>query len=176
VINWAELFGSQTPPLEIVQRGTVMYLTLFALLRIVLKRESGTTGMTDLLVVVLLADAAQNGMAGNYTSITDGVMLVAVIMAWSFLLDWVAYHWAWAARVIRPRPLRLIRDGQMLPHNMRKELITKDELLAQLRQQGIAEVTEVRDAWMEHDGQFSFVPVDGPGSGQAKTKRQKQAF
>ena len=80
-IDWAGLFMPTTPALEIIVRGSVMYLALFAMLRFILRRETGSLGITDLLVIVLIADAAQNGMAGNYTSITDGLLLVITIIA-----------------------------------------------------------------------------------------------
>ncbi|MFF0494481.1 DUF421 domain-containing protein [Nocardia sp. NPDC004068] len=131
MIDWEALFAPQTPPLEMVLRGTVMYLTLFALLRVVLKRETGATGMTDLLV--------------------------AVIVGWSYLLNYAAYRWHWAARLIRPEPLRLVRDGRLLRRNMRQELITEAELLGKLREQGIDDLTDVHQAWMESDGQISLI-------------------
>lgn len=165
--DWAKVFALQTPPLEILIRGTLMYLALFTMLRVLLKRESGTTGMTDLLVVVLIADAAQNGMAGTYQSISDGLLLVVVIIGWSLLLDVVAYRWPWAERLIRPRALPLVRDGQLLRRNMRRELVTTEELMGQLRQQGIDELGRVKRAYMESDGQFSFVV----SSGEARTRR-----
>ena len=56
-IDWARMFAFSTPPLEIVVRGTVMYLALFAMLRFILRRETGSLGITDLLVIVLIADA-----------------------------------------------------------------------------------------------------------------------
>lgn len=92
-IDWNALFALSTPPVEIVLRGTLTYLMLFFLLRIVLKRQSGTVGITDLLVVVLIADAAQNAMAADYTSITDGFLLVATIIFWSYAIDWLGYHY-----------------------------------------------------------------------------------
>lgn len=156
-MNLLQPFALDTPPLEILIRGTVIYLALYALLRVVLKRETGITSMTDLLAVVLIADAAQNGMAGNYTSITDGVLLVIVIIGWSFVLNWMAHRWSWAARIIRPRPLMVIRDGELLPDNMRKELITEEQLHEQARKQGIEDLVDVREGWMESDGQFSFI-------------------
>lgn len=157
MVDWRAVFTPDTPLLEIIVRGSVMYLTLFFLLRVLLKRESGTTGMTDLLVIVLIADAAQNGMANGYTSLADGVLLVAVIIGWAYLLDAVAYRWQPAARLIRPKPLALVRDGRMLHRNMRRELVTEDELYGQLREQGIDSLTEVREMRMESDGQFSVI-------------------
>jgi uncharacterized membrane protein YcaP (DUF421 family) len=173
MVEWTELFALRTTPLEILVRGTVTYLALFAMLRFLLKRESGTTGVTDLLVIVLIADAAQNAMAGQYTTITDGVLLVAVIIGWSFLLDFIAYYFPAAARIIRPRPLLLIRDGQIIERNMRRELVTEAELRSLLREQGIDNLTRVREARMEPDGQISVITqVDGQIGRPARKRRR----
>ncbi|MEU8165940.1 YetF domain-containing protein [Micromonospora sp. NPDC049004] len=160
--DWQEVFVPDTPLLEIVVRGSVMYLALFILLRVILKRESGTTGVTDLLVIVLLADAAQNGMSGGYHSVTDGVLLVGVIIGWSYLLNAVAYRWQAAARLIRPGSLVLVRDGEVVRANMRRELITNEELHTLLRQQGVTDLSHVREVRMEPDGRFS-VTTRTPG-------------
>lgn len=161
VTDWAKVFLPDTPLLEIVVRGSVMYLALFTLLRVVLKRESGTTGVTDLLVIVLIADAAQNGMSGSYNSVGDGLLLVGVIIAWAYLLDALAYRWSFATKVIRPGPLLLVRDGRPLRGNMRRELISMTDLRSELREQGIADLAEVRELRMEPDGQFSVIRNDG---------------
>jgi uncharacterized membrane protein YcaP (DUF421 family) len=176
MVDWLKTFAPQTPVLEIVVRGTVVYLALFFTLRVVLKRESGTTGVTDLLVIVLIADAAQNAMADDYTTVTDGLLLVGVIIGWSYLLNFVAYHWPAAERVIRPQPLPLVRDGQLLYRNMRRELITAEELYGQLREQGIDDLSRVREVRMESDGQFSITTrTRSPRTG-ATRKRQRQNF
>src|SRR5947208_9345265 len=104
-INWSQVFGMQTPLLEIVIRGSLMYLALFFLLRVVLRRESGDVSKSDTLVVVLLADAAQNGMAGSYISVPDGIALVAVIIAWSLLLNFLGYHSKFFERILHPSKL-----------------------------------------------------------------------
>lgn len=158
--DWSKIFLPDTPVLEIVFRGSVMYLALFILLRVVLKRQSGTTGVTDLLVIVLIADAAQNGMAGGYNSIADGVILVVVIISWAYVLDAVAYRWPFAARLIRPAPLLLVRDGKLMRGNMRRELISVPELRSELREQGIEDLAEVRELRMEPDGRFSIIRRD----------------
>lgn len=170
-VDWKNTFLPQTPPFEIVLRGTVVYLALFFLLRVVLKRQSGTTGVTDLLVIVLIADAAQNAMANDYKSLPDGLLLVATIVAWSFLLDWIAFRFPRAAGFIHPRPLPLVKDGVMLRRNMRRELITEDDLLAQLRQQGIEDLSGVKAVYMEGDGQFSVIN----GQQHPKSAKEKQA-
>jgi uncharacterized membrane protein YcaP (DUF421 family) len=159
-VNWHDVFVPDTPLLEIFVRGTIVYLAIFALLRFVLTRQSGNLGVTDLLVIVLIADAAQNAMASEYKSVPDGLVLVATIVFWSYLLDWLAYHFPTCRRLIHPPPLELIRDGKINRRNLRKELITIDELKAQLREQGIEDLNQVRKACMEGDGRISVVGVD----------------
>ena len=72
MVNWSELFGFSVHPVEIVVRGSVMYLFIFLLFRLVLRREIGAVGIADVMLLVLIADAASNGMSGEYRSITDG--------------------------------------------------------------------------------------------------------
>ncbi|TYB35401.1 DUF421 domain-containing protein [Micromonospora sp. AP08] len=161
--DWQRLLVPDTPLWEIALRGSVIYLVLFFLLRVLLKRESGSTGVTDLLVIVLIADAAQNGMSNDYTSITDGVLLVAVIIGWAYLLDLMAYRWPAVARIVQPGSLVLVRDGRVLRRNMRRELVTDEELHSQLRQQGVERLGDVKEVRMESQGQFSVIPRDGGG-------------
>lgn len=156
-VDWAKMLLPDTPLLEILLRGSIIYLSLFFLLRVILKRESGGLGITDLLVVVLIADAAQNGMADDYTSIPDGVLLVSTIIFWSFFLNWLGYRYSAIQRWVHPPALPLVSDGQMLRKNMRRELITEGELMSQLRLQGVENVSQVKEAYMEGDGRISVV-------------------
>lgn len=156
-MDWKSIFFPDTPFLEIILRGSLMYIALFTMLRVILKRQTGTLGMTDLLLITLLADAAQNAMAGAYQSLSDGVVLVATIIFWNYAFDWLSFKSEWFARLIEPPALPLIRDGKMLRRNMRHELITEEELMMQLRQQGLDDVLKVKKAYIESDGQISVI-------------------
>jgi len=134
-----------------------MYLALFILLRVMLKRQTGTLGMTDLLLITLIADASQNGMAGDYKSIPDGIVLVVTIIFWDYALDWLSFKSPCFQRLIKSPPLPLIKNGNLLHSNMRKELITKADLMGQLREQGISDISKVKEAYMESDGQISVI-------------------
>lgn len=160
-VDWRELFVPTHSAAEMFLRGTIMYLALFVLLRVILKRQSSGLGVTDLLVVVLIADAAQNGMARDYRSVTEGVVLVATIIGWDYALDWLGYRFPTFQRLVRPAPLTLVEEGRMLRGNMRRELVTREELMAQLREQGVASVEDVRWARMEADGRISVIKKDG---------------
>lgn len=164
-IDWRGIFVPDTPVLEIIVRGSVMYLALFVLLRLVLKREAGALGVTDLLVVVLIADAAQNGLAGDYTTVPDGLLLVGTIVFWAWALNWLGYRLPLVQRLVHPEPLPLIRDGRMIRRNLEKELITEGELMSQLRLQGVGDLSEVASAHIEGDGRISVVQRSGSNRG-----------
>ena len=163
-VDWAAVFGFDTSPLEIFARGSTVYLTLFFLLRIVLRRESGGVGVTDLLVIVLIADAVQNAMAGDYHSVSDGLLLSGTLIFWSFALDWLTYHWPPFGRFVHPPPLPIVKDGRLLRANLRKELLTEADVLAEVRQQGLEDLSQVKQAFMEFDGRISVIPCE-PSSG-----------
>jgi uncharacterized membrane protein YcaP (DUF421 family) len=156
-IDWKGAFVPTVSILEIIVRGTLTYLALFSLMRFVLKREAGVIGLADLLVVVLIADAAQNAMASEYKSITEGIALVATLVFWDFILDWLGYRFPRLQRFLHPPPLPLIENGQMLRRNMRRELIGEEELMSYLREQGVDDVGEVKKAFMEGDGRISVI-------------------
>lgn len=156
-IEWQNVVLPSISWIEIILRGSVMYLALFILLRSTVKRQGGSLGMTDLLLITLLADASQNAMAGEYKSLPDGIVLVATIVFWSYALDWLSFKFPRLQRLIEPSPLPLIKDGRLLRKNMRRELITEVDLKGQLRQQGISDISKVKEAYVETDGRISVV-------------------
>jgi len=156
-IDWREIFVPQASLAGVIVRGTLTYLLLFLILRFFLKRQTGVIGIADLLVVVLVADAAQNAMAAEYKSITEGALLVFTIVFWNYAVDWLGYRFPALQRFARPPPLQLIKDGRMLVRNMRQEMITAEELNSQLRQQGIESCDEVKEAYIEGDGRISII-------------------
>jgi uncharacterized membrane protein YcaP (DUF421 family) len=159
-IDWKGAFVPTVSIFEIIGRGTLMYLVIFSLMRFVLKREAGVIGLADLLVVVLIADAAQNAMAGEYRSITEGIALVATLVFWDFSLDWLGYRFPRLQGLLHPPPLPLIENGRMLRRNMRRELIGEQELMSYLREQGVEDMAEVKRAYMEGDGRISVISRD----------------
>jgi uncharacterized membrane protein YcaP (DUF421 family) len=173
-VDWDALFALDHA-VELVVRGSAMYWFLFLLFRLVLRRDVGALGIADVLLLVLIADASQNAMAGGYESIADGMVLVATIAGWNMLMDWVSFRFPATRRLLQPGPLVLVRNGQMLRRHMRREFVTADELMAQLRQHGIERLSQVKLAAMENDGSISVIRADGqeeteaPATGTQKT-------
>lgn len=155
---FVELFRIEVPVWETIVRGSAIYLSLFAIFRFVMRRDFGSVGIADLLVLVLVADAAQNAMAGGYTTITDGLILVATLIFWNVLFDWLAYHFPAFERFAQAPAVRLIQNGRYLRRNMRREMVTVDELEAKLRGEGVDDVRDVAKATLESDGKITVVP------------------
>ena len=155
-IDWSSVFVPTVHIGELFLRGTIIYLFLLVILR-VLRREAGTIGISDLLVVVLIADAVQNAMSSEYKSITEGIVLVMTIVFWDYFVDWLGYRFPIIQRLIRPAPLPLVENGRVNRRNMRQEMITDDELMGQLREQGVESIAEVKKCYLEGDGHISVI-------------------
>jgi uncharacterized membrane protein YcaP (DUF421 family) len=138
-------------------RGTAVYWLLFLIFRFVLRRDVGAVGIADILLLVIVADAAQNAMSGGYDTISEGAILVGTIVAWNWLLDVLSYRFAAVRRFASPASLKLIDRGRPLPRNLRREFITLDELRQKLREQGIEDLRDVKVAYLEADGQISVI-------------------
>src|SRR5262249_1786367 len=89
--DWERLFRPEMSLLEILIRGTLIYLTLCLLLRVLLKRQAGKISLPDLLVVSVVAGVSRNPLVKDAYSITDGLAVVVVVLSWSYALDWLCY-------------------------------------------------------------------------------------
>lgn len=138
---------------------------MFAVLRI-FRRQAGSFSIADLLVIVVIADAAQNGMAGDSRSVTESVLLICTIVGWDFFLDWLGFKSKLFEKILEPEKLKVIENGKLLRQNLKKEMITTEELMSQMRQNGIEDISEVKSAYLESDGHFSFIKHEEDGSEQ----------
>jgi len=161
VPSLVEIFAFKAGFVEMLLRGTVIYWIVLILVRLAGRREIGSLGTADLLVLLLVADAAGDAMSAGSTSIADGVVVVATIVAWSVVLDRAAYYSPWVQKVLEPQRVCLIKDGRILRSGLRAEHIGRGELLEQLRLKGIESVADVKRAYIEANGQFSIIK-NGP--------------
>lgn len=163
-IDWQTMFVPTESIFEVVIRGTIMYLAMYFLLRI-FRRQSGSVGIADLLVIVVIADAAQNGMAGDSKSITEALILILTIVLWDLFFDWLGFKSLIIGRILEPKPLLLIENGNIIKKNLEKEFITDDELMSQLRQQGLENADSVKKCCLESNGHFSVILQSGKQKG-----------
>lgn len=163
--------------LENIVRASAIFWLLFLLLRFLPNRKTGGISQTDLLVLLLLANAVQMAMIREGTAITDGAIQIAVIMGWSIAVDVIGDRVPGLRGVLRASPIEVIRDGTVLTRNLRREFMTEDELDAQLRLQGIDAVDDVARAFVEHDGRISVIRKrdETPRNQRSTTPKKKRS-
>jgi uncharacterized membrane protein YcaP (DUF421 family) len=171
--DWLDVFALHTPLLELVVRGSVLYLAILLLMRFMLRRAAGELDRMDLVFLLLLSEATQPGF-GEYRSVGDTVVVIVTLMAWSYILNALSYHVPMVERLLAPPPLQVVRNGRMLHRRMRREYLTQDELMRRLREEGIDDVKEVRAAFVEADGSISI--IGGKAAGGAKGSGRKRAL
>src|SRR5262245_14068626 len=171
-VKWDELLTFTVSPYELFLRGTIVYLFIFVVMR-VLRREPGTVGIADLLMVVLIADASQNAMAGEYHSLLDGLILVLTIVFWNYMLDWLTLRSKTIEHFTYPQPVALFQNQRMDRRNMRKEFVTEAQLMSMLREHGIDELADVKAVFLEGSGHVSVIPAKDEQRKGEEDDRQK---
>ena len=144
-----DVFRLTMPVAELVLRGSLMFWFLVLVFRVVLRRDLGSMGITDFLFIVLLGDAAQNGMIGDATSGTDAIVLISTLVFWNVLIDWASYRYPVVERLLSARRLCLVRDGRRIRRNMRREFISDLELMSKVREQGLEDLAGVKWMYLE---------------------------
>ena len=156
------MFGLETPLLELIARGALLFVLFLILFRLLPRRTGGELTPMDLVFLLLITEAASHAL-GDYSSLTDDAVQIVTLMALNLLTNRLSFSFRWFERLIEHPPLPIIEDGQTIPRNLRRELLTADELASHLRLHGIAQVSEVRSAHIESDGRLSVIKKDGRG-------------
>ncbi len=154
--SWLHIFAVETPLLEIIGRGTVIYVAVLVFMRL-MPRIGGQLAVMDLVFLLLVAEAAARAM-GEYTTIGDALLLIATLMAWNYFLNLLSFHIPFVERLISGSAMQVVRDGRLMQRNMRREYLTEAELMAQLRRQGIDKIEDVKAAYIEGEGELTVIP------------------
>lgn len=153
--DWVDFFIPSVNLGELFLRGTVTYVGLMLLLRVVGRREAGGLGLTDLLVILLIVDAASIGMTGEAGTLGDSFVLVITVLLWSVVFDALTYRWPRLGSILKAPPRQLIEDGELNHRAMRRELMSRAEVESQLRLHGIEDLSNVHRAHIEPNGMVS---------------------
>lgn len=156
-VDWHETFVPQLSLPEVIVRGSFVYFGLILLIRVLPKRLAGTGTIASMLFIVMMGGIATNGVVGKTTSLTDIGLLVLVVMLWVYLTDYLSYLFPKFHRLVQEPPTCLIRNGQFLHQNLRREMLSEEDLKTQLRQQDIEDVCQVMEAHLEADGTISVI-------------------
>ncbi len=148
-----------TPLWQILVRTTVVYFAVFVGLRAMGKRQLGQMTLTDLVVIILIANAVQNAMVGPDTSLVGGLIAALTLLVLNLVVSRVRLVDPKVDRLVEGSPTMLIQDGTYLDANLRKEGIDRAEIESALREHGLSQARQAKVAYLEPDGSISIVPA-----------------
>ena len=155
-INFEKVFHIEVPVPELMLRGALLYLGILLLLRVLPRRTGGEMAILDLIFVLLVAEAATHSL-GGYHSVGEGFIVIGTLMACNYLLNVLSYYVPFVEKLISAPAIQIIKNGNLLRRNMRREYLTEEELNDHLRLKGIEDIAEVKAAFIEGDGKISVV-------------------
>jgi uncharacterized membrane protein YcaP (DUF421 family) len=142
-------------------RTLVVYLVVLALLRLAGKRQLAQLNAFDLVVLLLLSNVVQNAIIGNETSLPGGVLGAVILIAANYVLVRAAFERPWLNRLLQGTSTTLYEHGHLRQKNLHHELITREELVAALRRQGM-ELEDVDQVALTPEGTFDASPKPKP--------------
>jgi uncharacterized membrane protein YcaP (DUF421 family) len=170
---WHSIFHLPLPVAEKVIRSVLIYVFLVVALRLVGKRELGQTNTLDLVVLLLIANAVQNGIIGNDLSVTGAVIGAVVLFAVNELFNRTTYLLPWTGRALEGDPTYLVKNGKTDRKELFKSSISLPELRAIARRQGFANLDDVKTAILETNGAVSMFDKDVPIEGSGSSRRSR---
>jgi uncharacterized membrane protein YcaP (DUF421 family) len=140
---------------ELILRALIVYLFIFALLRLLGKKHVSQMAPFDLVVLLILSESVQNAIIGDDKSVTGGLVASATIVGATALVGYATWRSKTMAHFFEGRPRLLVRNGRVLKDVLAREQITRAELLEALRREGCTSVRKVRYAVLENDGDIT---------------------
>ncbi|MRX49820.1 DUF421 domain-containing protein [Paracoccus sp. S-4012] len=149
-------------------RASIAFLGLIILVRVVPQRNAGNISPNDMLVLVVIGAIGGDAIMGGSASLGDLLVMVSVVLLWGYVIDLLELRFPAVRRVMKHKTSRLVADGRLLRRNMRREMVTEDEIMAVLRSQGIGSLAEVESAILEADGEISLLRKEDAPDGPAR--------
>ena len=147
--------------MDIALRAIVLFAFLVLVTRVIGRRELSSLSPFDLILLIVLGDAVQQGLTQDDYSVTGAVIAVSTIAVLQVGVSYVSFRSARLRRVFEGLPVVLVDRGRIVESNLRRERVTTDELAEEMRQQQIASIDEVEWAILEPNGTMSFIKRGG---------------
>src|SRR3954471_5759960 len=138
--------------MDIALRAVFLYAFLVFLMRVIGRRELSSLSAVDLVLLIVLGDAIQQGLTQDDYSVTGAVIAVSTIAALQVGTSYLSFRSQRARKVLEGNPIVIIQDGKLLQDNLRRERMTPDEVAEEMPMQQIASFDEVQWAIVENNG------------------------
>jgi uncharacterized membrane protein YcaP (DUF421 family) len=142
---------------DLVLRSVVIFFFVFALTRVLGRRELSSLEPFDVILLVVIGDLVQQGITQNDDSVTGTLVVLSTIGLLTTAVSYVNFRVRRLRPLLEGEPLVLVKDGRVIEPHLKRERITIDDLTAQARMQNIAALNDVRWAVLETSGEISFI-------------------
>lgn len=160
-------FDGWTGVLRVLVMGTSAYCVLIAILRLSGKRTLAKMNAFDLVVTVALGSTLATILLTRDVALVEGVAALLVLVLLQYVIAALSVRSSWVARLAKSEARALLRDGVIDCTALRRERVTREEVLAAVRGAGIGDVDDVAAVVLETDGSFSVVARDRAGTRSA---------
>lgn len=143
--------------MDIVIRAAVIFIFVFLLTRMLGRRELSSLEPFDLILLVVTGDLVQQGVTQNDQSLTGALLAISTIGLLTVALSYLAFKFKRLRPILNGEPIVLVEDGEIIEANLRRQRLTREEIGAEARLEGISSLADVRWAILETDGRISFV-------------------
>jgi uncharacterized membrane protein YcaP (DUF421 family) len=143
--------------MDIALRAVILFSFVLFITRVMGRRELSSISPFDLVLLIVLGDAIQQGLTQDDYSVTGAIIAVSTIAALQVGVSYLSYRSRHARRVLEGLPLVIIEDGKLIEANLKRERLTADEVAEEMRQQQIASLGDVRWGIVETNGSISFI-------------------
>jgi uncharacterized membrane protein YcaP (DUF421 family) len=140
-------------------RATLIYFFLLLVVRVLGKRSVGAISAFDLVVALMLGEVVDEAIFGD-VSMAKGMLAIAVIALWHFIDEWASFKSKTIDKLTAGEPAVVVEQGKFKPDTMAKERLNENEVLSQMRLQGIDKLEEVACATVEPSGHISFIQTE----------------
>ena len=144
--------------MDLAVRAVVLFFFVYLLTRVTGRRELSSLEPFDLILLIVLGDAIQQGLTQDDYSVTGAIIVVGAIAALQVATSYLSFRFPWASRVLNGEPIVIIQDGQVIADNLRRERLSLEEVAEEARGQQIASLEDVQWAVFEPSGKISFIP------------------
>jgi uncharacterized membrane protein YcaP (DUF421 family) len=143
--------------MDLAIRATAMFFFMVILTRVVGRRELSSLSSFDLVLLIVLGDAIQQGLTQDDYSVIGALIVVVTIAGWQVATSYTSFRWRRARAFLEGMPIVVMQDGKVIEENLRRERMTEDELAEEMRLQQIARFEDVEWAILERNGSISFI-------------------
>jgi uncharacterized membrane protein YcaP (DUF421 family) len=143
--------------MDLVIRAAVGFFFVLFLTRVVGRRELSSLEPFDLIMLVMIGDLVQQGVTQNDFSVTGMLLVGGTVGMLTVFVSYVGYKFPRVRPIVEGEPVIVVEDGRPIDRNLARNRITREELAAAARREGIASLRDVRWAVLETGGSISFI-------------------